>query len=71
MIMESEKFAADYLGGVLVITDKTSNTLHSVSLRDANGHNITRKQFLAGVKSHGLDCACSTFKKLSTKEAAA
>jgi hypothetical protein len=70
MIMESEKFAADYLGGVLVITDKTSNTLHSVSLRDANCHNITRKQFLACVKSHGLDRACSTFKKLATKEAA-
>lgn len=71
MIMDSDKFETDYLSGVLVITDKNLGTLHSVCLRDASGRNITRNQFLSAVKSHGLDKACETFKKLSVKVQAA
>ena len=71
MIMDSDKFETDYLGGILVITDKNLGTLHSVCLRDASGRNITRKQFISAVKSHGLDKACETFKKLAGKVQAA
>lgn len=65
MIMDSEEFETDLLGGVLVITDKKTGTLHSISLRDDTGRNTTRQQFVSCVKSHGLDRACRTLMKIS------
>lgn len=65
MIMDSEEFETDLLGGVLVITDKKTGALHSLSLRDDMGRNITRQQFISCVKSHGLNRACRTLMKIS------
>ena len=65
MFMESEKHTAEFWSGWLIITDNATRQTYPVQMHDrTTGRNITRKQFNDAVKSHGLDRACQTFRKL-------
>lgn len=66
-IWESETYQADYWQGVLVITDKVTGKCGSISLRDNNGRNITKRQWDSSIKTHGVEFALSTWAKLITR----
>lgn len=64
---ESSQYEADYWQGVLVITDKATRQCGNVVLYDTRGHNVTHKQWLSSIKSHGPERALSTWSKLVNK----
>ena len=66
MDYSSDSYEADYWQGVMVITDKSTGKCGSVSLRNANGRNVTLSQFKSCVKSHGVDRALRTYARLVT-----
>jgi len=55
----------DYHAGYLVIAESDTQQSFVVQLTDNSGRNVTRKQFTSAARSHGIDRACSTFKKLA------
>lgn len=57
---ESSQYEADYWQGVLVITDKATRQCGSVVLHNAKGHNVTHRQWLSSINSHGPERALST-----------
>ena len=63
-IQESEKYAAEYVSGLMFITRKRDGYEVATGLRNARGQCITRGQFTSSVASHGFDRACETFIKI-------
>lgn len=66
MDYETDLYESDYWQGVLVITDKKTGKVGSVSLLDSRKRNITQKQFKSCIKSHGLERTFETWSKLVT-----
>lgn len=66
MYYETDLYEGDYWQGVLVITNKTTGKVGSVSLLDSRNRNITLNQFKSCIKSHGLELAFETWCKLVT-----
>lgn len=64
MIQENENFSAEYIGGLLFVTDKETGKETATGLRNTRGQCITRGQFADSVRTHGFDRACQTFIKL-------
>ena len=64
-LWQTETHEVDYHAGYLVIAESDTQQSFVVQLTDNNGRNVTRKQFTSAVSTHGIDRACSTFKKLS------
>ena len=62
---ETETHEVDYHAGFLVIAESDTQQSFVVQLTDNNGRNVTRKQFTSAVSTHGIDRACSTFKRLA------
>ena len=62
---ETETHEVDYHAGYLVIAESDTQKSFVVQLHDNNGRNVTRKQFTDAASTHGIDRACSTFKKLA------
>ena len=57
------EWEAEFWAGHLVVTHP-SGECAEVGLRDAQGRNITLREFRSSVKSHGVTKACRTFWKL-------
>tara|TARA_R100000951_G_scaffold94277_1_gene82974 strand:- start:4 stop:219 length:216 start_codon:yes stop_codon:yes gene_type:complete len=66
-IWTTENHIVDYCAGFIVIEEVSTGRNFTAQLKSNTGRNITRAQFLNCVKSHGIDRACVTFKKLSGK----
>ena len=63
----TENHTVDYYAGFIVIEETSTGHNFTTQLKNDTGRNITRAQFASGVKSHGIDRACVTFKKLAGK----
>tara|TARA_R110000782_G_scaffold72555_2_gene145310 strand:+ start:338 stop:556 length:219 start_codon:yes stop_codon:yes gene_type:complete len=63
----TENHIVDYYAGFIVIEETSTGHNFTTQLKNDTGRNITRAQFISGVKSHGIDRACATFKKLAGK----
>jgi len=63
----SDRYSAEYTGGFLFITDRSSGADHIVRIINGRGQCVTRGQFRSSIKSHGFDRACETFCRLSAK----
>ena len=61
----TENHIVDYYAGFIVIEETSTGHNFTTQLKNDTGRNITRAQFISGVKSHGIDRACATFKKLA------
>jgi len=64
-LWQTETHEVDYHAGYLVIAESDTQQSFVVQLTDNNGRNVTRKQFTSAVTTHGIDRACSTFKRLA------
>jgi len=64
-LWQTETHEVDYHAGYLVIAENDTQQSFVVQLTDNNGRNVTRKQFTSAVTTHGIDRACSTFKRLA------
>ena len=64
-LWETETHEVDYHAGFLVIAESDTHKSFVVQLTDKSGRNVTRKQFTSAVTTHGIDRACSTFKRLA------
>ena len=64
-LWQTETHEVDYHAGFLVIAESDTQKSCVVQLTDNNGRNVTRKQFTDAASAHGIDRACSTFKKLA------
>jgi hypothetical protein len=60
-IQTSKNYDADYLGGIMVITNNETGAMRKVSLRNNKGHNITLAHFKDCIASHGFDNAAKVF----------
>lgn len=69
MLADTERHAAEYLGGWLFITEHETGAEYLTRLENERGQCITRGQFKDACRTHGPDRACDTFKKLAAKEA--
>jgi len=66
-LWQTSTHEVDYYAGFLVIAENDTQRNYVVQLTDNNGRNVTRKQFTDAASTHGIDRACSTFKKLAGK----
>jgi hypothetical protein len=57
----SKNYDADYLGGIMVITNNETGAMRQVSLRNDKGRNITLSHFKECIASHGFDNAARVF----------
>lgn len=64
-LWQTETHEVDYHEGYLVIAESYTQQSFVVQLTDNNGRNVTRKQFTDAASTHGIDRACSTFKRLA------
>ncbi len=64
-LWQTETHEVDYHAGFLVIAESDTQKSFVVQLTDNNGCNVTCKQFADAASTHGIDRACSTFKRLA------
>jgi len=64
-LWQTETHEVDYHAGYLVIAESDTQQSFVIQLTDNNGRNVTCKQFADAASTHGIDRACSTFKKLA------
>ena len=64
-LWQTETHEVDYHAGFLVIAESDTQQSFVVQLTDSNGRNVTCTQFADAASTHGIDRACSTFKKLA------
>lgn len=64
-LWQTETHEVDYHAGFLVIAESDTQQSFVVQLTDNNGRNVTCKQFADAASTHGIDRACSTFKRLA------
>ena len=64
-LWQTETHEVDYHAGFLVIAESDTQQSFVIQLTDNNGRNVTCKQFADAASTHGIDRACSTFKKLA------
>ena len=64
-LWQTEIHEVDYHAGFLVIAESDTQKSFVVQLTDNNGRNVTCKQFADAASTHGIDRACSTFKRLA------
>lgn len=64
-LWQTETHEVDYHAGFLVIAESDTQQSFVVQLTDNSGRNVTCVQFAEAASTHGIDRACSTFKKLA------
>ena len=64
-LWQTETHEVDYHAGYLVIAESDTQQSFVIQLTDNNGRNVTCKQFADAASTHGIDRACSTFKRLA------
>jgi hypothetical protein len=65
MDYESDQYECDIWAGHIVITDKETGRCGIVQLRDAvTGRDVTRRQLLSSIRTHGVERALHTFARL-------
>lgn len=65
ILAETNTHVAEYIGGYLFITNKSTGIDRLVRLENERGQCITRGQFKDACRTHGTDRAISTFLKLA------